>query len=162
MSGFQVPNGFNFGMAPGGYGDPNMPVDYSLQLGGYGAGGNGLSIDPSLASRFGAAPVAAGAPGGFLDNFLSKTDSNGVTAQGWGMPALGVANGLLNAFMGMKQYGIAKDTLAEGKRQFQLNYDAQRTTTNSALEDRQRARVASNPGAYQSVGEYMATNGIRG
>ena len=54
-----------------------------------------------------------------------------------------------------------KTTLAEGKRQFQINYDAQTITTNSSLEDRQRARVASNAGAYQSVGDYMDKNGIR-
>ena len=63
--------------------------------------------------------------------------------------------------MGMKQYGLAKQSLAEGKLQFQLNYDAHKTTTNSALEDRQRARVASNAGAYESVGDYMDKNGIR-
>ena len=54
-----------------------------------------------------------------------------------------------------------KTTLAEGKRQFQINYGAQKTTINSALEDRQRARVASNSSAYQSVGDYMDKNGIR-
>jgi hypothetical protein len=60
----------------------------------------------------------------------------------------------------MKQYGLAKDALASSKQQFNLNYDAQRTTTNAQLRDRQTARVASNPGAYQSVGEYMNTNSI--
>lgn len=84
-----------------------------------------------------------------------------ITEQGYGMPALGVAQGAFNAWMGMKQYGLAKKQLAEGKQQFALNYDAQRTTTNAQLEDRQRARVASNAGAYQSVGDYMGANGIR-
>ena len=108
---------------------------------------------------------AAGEGGGLFEsilgkNFLSST-KDGVTTQGWGGQALGVGQSLLGAYMGMKQYGIAKDTLEEGKRQFQLNYDAQKTTTNSALQDRQRARVASNPGAYVSVGEYMNQNGIK-
>lgn len=80
---------------------------------------------------------------------------------GWGGLALGAAGGLASTIMGMKQYGLAKKTLAENKRQFQLNYDAQKQTTNTRLEDRQRARVASNAGAYQSVGDYMGTNGIR-
>jgi hypothetical protein len=89
------------------------------------------------------------------DGFLSTEKQ-----QGWGMPAMGAAQGIFNAWMGMKQYGLAKDQLAEGKRQFGLNYDAQRSTTNAQLEDRQRARLASNPGAYQSVGDYMGTYGI--
>lgn len=106
------------------------------------------------------------AKGGLFEGALPSTTfaPNGapIQNQGWGTPVLGAASGLLNAYMGMKQFGLAKDTLAEGKRQFGLNYDAQRTTTNSQLEDRQRARVSSNPGAYQSVGDYMAANSIKG
>lgn len=79
---------------------------------------------------------------------------------GWGGLALGAAGGLASAFMGMKQFGLAKQTLAENKRQFQMNYDAQKQTTNTRLEDRQRARVASNSGAYQSVGDYMGANKV--
>lgn len=109
-----------------------------------------------------------GGGGGWFDSmkswgqdsgFLGKTE-NGVTTQGWGGTALGIAQGLGNAWMGMKQYGLAKDQLAQSKKQFEMNYAAQQKTTNSALEDRQRARVASNPGAYQSVGDYMKKNGI--
>ena len=100
-----------------------------------------------------------------LERMLGKTtvDKNGaqIRDQGWGMPALQAATGAFNAWMGMKNYGLAKRQLAENQQQFGLNFDAQRTTTNSQLEDRQRARVASNAGAYQSVGEYMGQNGIK-
>lgn len=104
-----------------------------------------------------------GSTGGspWYSGFLSSKDADGATTQGWGTPALGAASGLFNAWMGMKQYGLAKQQLAAGKQQFALNYDAQRTTTNAELADRQAARVASNPGAYTSVGDYMATNGIK-
>lgn len=93
--------------------------------------------------------------------FLGKTE-NGVTKQGWGGMAFGAAQGIGNAFMGMKQYGLAKDQLAQSKKQFDLNYGAQQKTTNAALADRQTARVASagGSGAYQSVGDYMKKNGI--
>lgn len=94
-----------------------------------------------------------GANTGFLDGALGPN--------GWGGLALNAAGGLASTFLGMKQYGLAKQTLAENKRQFQLNYDAQKRTTNTRLEDRQRARVASNANAYQSVGDYMTTNGIQ-
>ena len=94
-----------------------------------------------------------GANTGFLDGALGPN--------GWGNLALNAAGGLASTFLGMKQYGLAKQSLAENKRQFQLNYDAQKQTTNTRLEDRQRARVASNAGAYQSVGDYMTVNGIK-
>ena len=81
-------------------------------------------------------------------------------APGWGGLALGTISGFGNAFMGMQQYDLAKDALKQSKQQFAMNYDAQRQTTNSALEDRQRARVAANPGAYESVGNYMDKNRI--
>lgn len=103
--------------------------------------------------------------GGFMDAFsqlFGTTNKDGIKTNSPGMNALGAANGIFNAWMGMKQYGLAKQSLAEGKRQFGLNYDAQRTTTNAQLEDRQRARVASNAGAYQSVGDYMSANGVKG
>ena len=91
-------------------------------------------------------------PGGFLDS----TDEKGIKTQGWGGPALGVVSGLGNAYMGMQQLNLAKETLANNKRQFDMNYGAQRTTTNARLEDRQRARVnGSAPGTYESVGDYM-------
>ena len=104
--------------------------------------------------------------GGFGDWFkstgiLGSTDTKtGIKTDGWGGLALGAASGLMQGYMGMKQYGLAKESLAEGKRQFQLNYDAQKTLTNSTLEDRQRSRIAANP-KYESVGAYMDKNGIR-
>ena len=74
--------------------------------------------------------------------------------------AIGGLSALSNSYMGMKQYGLAKEQFAESKRQYNQNYAAQRTLTNSQLEDRQRARVAANPAAYVSVSDYMAKNGI--
>lgn len=117
---------------------------------------SGLS-DLSNLPSFTAGP---GGAGNWWDGFLGSTAANGVKTQGWGGTALGVAQGLGSAFLGMKQYGLAKDQLAQGKEQFAKNYAAQQKTTNAAFEDRQRARVAANPGAYQSVGDYMKQNGI--
>lgn len=91
---------------------------------------------------------------------LNKTAADGSQTQGWGMPALNLASGLTNAYFGYKQLGLAKDTLDQNKKQFQLNFDAQKKTTNASLADRQTARVASNPNAYQSVSSYMNKYGI--
>ena len=85
-------------------------------------------------------------------------------APGWGGMALGAASGLASAFMGMKQYGLAKDTLAQNKQQFQMQYDAQKSMTNSSMEDRQRARIASagtGASAIPSVSDYMSKYGVK-
>lgn len=104
----------------------------------------------------GFAPGSPAGGGNWWDGVVGTKDQ-----PGWGGMALGGASTLASAFMGMQQYGLAKQQLAENKRQFDTNFGAQKTLTNSNLEDRQRARVASNPGAYQSVGTYMTANGVK-
>lgn len=100
--------------------------------------------------------VAAGAGGGnWWDGMVGTKDK-----PGWGNMAMGAAGGIFNAWNGMKMYGLAKDTLEQNKQQFAQNFGAQQKMTNARLEDRQAARVASNPGAYQSVGDYMKKNGV--
>lgn len=133
---------------------------YSLMpktsMSGFGSNwGQPTSMAPQIGSGGGMGQPSPGAtPGDW--SWFDKGGQQGIAA-----PILGAATGAFNAWMGMKQYGLAKKQLAEGQRQFGLNYDAQRTTTNTQLEDRQRARVASNAGAYQSVGEYMGANSIK-
>ena len=127
------------------FSQPVVPPDWTKQAM---IGANGPNFNSGATNMSG-----PGANTSFFDGALGPN--------GWGDLALNAAGGLTSAFLGMKQYGLAKQTLAENKRQFQLNYDAQKQTTNTRLEDRQRARVASNAGAYQSVGDYMAVNGIK-
>lgn len=116
-------------------------------------------------------PLAPGAGGGAPDpgglwgggnlwGALGSTNKDGIRSDGWGGMALGAAQGLAGAFVGAKQYQLAQDGLKENKRQFSLNFDNQRKTVNAELEDRQRARVASSPSAYQSVGDYMQKHGV--
>lgn len=90
----------------------------------------------------------------FMQGALGYEGANGYVP-GWGGMALGAASGIGQSLMAMKQFGLAEDQLKEGKRQFDINYGMQKKSFNSQLEDRQRARVAANPGAYQSVGEVM-------
>jgi len=70
--------------------------------------------------------------------------------------------GLASIYMGMKQYGLAKDSLKENKRQFNMNHKNQVSMVNNQLEDRQRARINSNSGqgSYESVGTYMDKHGV--
>jgi hypothetical protein len=153
-------SGGNYSM---GSSEPMVPqMDFASLL-GY---GNNSSL-----SNIGQAPMSTGSTsimdslsnfgknnfGGFLDSTNMNT---GMRTQGWGMPVIGAIGGLMNGFLGMKQYGLAKETLKQNKKEFELNFNAQKKTINSQMEDRQRARVASNPNAYQSVSDYMKDNGI--
>ena len=142
-----------------------QPNEFS-SLVGYGPGMNLYNTSPVttpgtvLNPTFTPMPGMPGAPGTSdwltMDSFLGKAG-----APGWGGLALGLGQGLFNGYLGLQQLGMAKKAFGENQRQFNLNYDAQRRTINSALEDRQRARLASNPGAYESVGTYMDRNGVK-
>lgn len=131
--------------------------------------GGGMTYQggPDLINQMDGPTGGGAATGGMLDwlkssGFSGSTDTKtGIKTDGWGGMALGVAQGLGSAYMGLKQYGMAKDQLAFQKSAFNKNYAAQRQATNTGLEDRQRARVASNAGAYDSVGNYMNKNGIK-
>lgn len=121
----------------------------------------GNARNPAAASLF-SDLGQGGASNGWMDplNIFGGTRADGSSAVGWAPTALNLGQGLLSGYMGMKQYGLAKDRLGEARRQFNTNLNMQRKTINTQLEDRQRARVASNPGAYQSVSEYMNENRI--
>lgn len=130
-------------------------------------GGFNMSILPQNTSGFSVSDLSnwGGMPAvtpdrGIMSSFLQQKYADGSTGGGYGSAGLGILQGLGSAFMGMKQYSLAKDSLKQSKEQFNRNYDAQKTTTNASLEDRQAARVASNPSGYQSVGDYMKKNRI--
>lgn len=155
----QAPQPWAKAMANWGY-QPNIPdpnrMDYSFagmqtpQLNAM----NAPAMDPN---------ANAGISGwlrgqGIIGSVDPKT---GVRTDGYGGLALGAVTGLGSLYLGMQQYNLAKETLANNKAQFERNFANQVKTTNTNLEDRQRARVASNSGAYQSVGDYMSTNGVK-
>jgi hypothetical protein len=121
-----------------------------------------FGIQPPAAAQPGmpGANLYNGEAGGFKESILGGVDDAGNKTAGWGGLALGGAQAGLGAYLGMKQYGLAKDSFKQGKKEFQMNWDANRKMTNSRLEDRQRMRVASQPGSHQSVADYMAKNGI--
>jgi len=125
-------------------------------------GGDQFGLNTSMIPSSG----AVGAAGGnwwsdLLSGMFAKKDpTTNVTSDSWGGDALSAIKGITGAYMGMKQYGLARDSFDEGKRRYNQDYAAQKTLTNGNLEDRQRARVASNGSAYQSVGDYMNKNGV--
>lgn len=97
--------------------------------------------------------------------FVGSKNKDGTSFDGWGGTAVGLANGLMNGYMGMKQFGLSNDILNNNKAQFAQNFAAQRGTTNAALADRQARRVREanangNPSSATSVADYMAKYGV--
>ena len=77
------------------------------------------------------------------------------------LPALfGMGNSIMDGWLGMEKLDLAKDSLNFQKDAFSKQFENQRSLTNTEMQDRQAARVASNPTAYQSVDEYMKANGV--
>jgi hypothetical protein len=106
------------------------------------------------AAGSGSSGGGGGGGGGLFGNFLGSTATDGSKSAGWGGMALGAVQGLGNMYMGMKQFGLAKDQLKSSKEQFAMNYGAQRTMTNNSINDRNVARVASREGTsnpYKSL-----------
>lgn len=73
----------------------------------------------------------------------------------------GTAGAIGSIWNGWQSNNLMKDQLKFQKDAFNKQYQASVKQYNTSLEDRQRARVASNPNAYQSVSEYMKANGMK-
>ena len=100
-------------------------------------------------------------PGWFSrQGFFGGKDSFGNTSMGWGPALFGMGKSIFDGWMGLQQLDLVKDNLDFQKDAFSKQFENQRTLTNSELRDRQAARVASNPTAYQSVDDYMKANGV--
>lgn len=108
------------------------------------------------------APVTGGGGGMFSrQSMFGGMDTNtGIGTGGWAPVALGAGQAIFGALQGNKSLKLAEDQFKEGKRQFDLNFNAQRSTINSQLEDRQRARVASNSTAYENTDDYLRKNRV--
>ena len=105
--------------------------------------------------------IASQDPGWFSrSSFFGGKDVNGFSSVGWGPALFGMGKSIFDGWMGLQQLDLAKDNLDFQKDAFSKQFENQRTLTNSELRDRQAARVASNPTAYQSVDDYMKANGV--
>lgn len=113
------------------------------------------------------------APGGSVAGSLAGADANPMSlmerlfgdaegkTDGLVIPGIAAGTGLANAFLGMKQFGLAEDQFDFQKKAFNKNFEVQKNLTNSNLSDRQNARNAANPGAYASTADYMAQYGVK-
>lgn len=102
--------------------------------------------------------TGSGSSGSFLDSILGGTgDMSGLQM---GQLGLGGVNSLLQGYLGFQNLSLAKKQYQSQLDQFNKQWDANKKLTNASLADRQAARVASNPNAYQSVDDYMKKYGI--
>lgn len=116
--------------------------------------GTGLSLNRgNMLGMPGSTPSPGG---GMFDGFSLFGNATQKGQLGNILGGLGAAGSM---YLGMKQYGLQKDALAQAKDQFNKNYAAQKGLTNSQLSDRQNARNASGTG-YQDTAGYMAQYGI--
>jgi len=116
-------------------------------------------ISQQLAS-FGSA-VPAGAEPTTMQTLFGGKLADGSTQMGMIPAGLGTANSLLSGWLGMKQYGLAKKQINSSIDMSKRNFNAQANTINSQLEDRQRYRAMTQPGANQDVASYMAKYGVQ-
>lgn len=91
---------------------------------------------------------------------LPGTLTNSLSGLQIGQLGLGAANGLLNGYLGFQNLGLAKNQARQAQQNWDKQWSANVKNTNAALSDRQAARVASNPNAYESVDSYMKKYGI--
>lgn len=73
----------------------------------------------------------------------------------------GLLVGGFGAWNGYNQNKLMKQNLQQQASQFREQMDLSKQSINRNLEDRQAARVASNPKAYESVSEYMKKYGAK-
>ena len=115
----------------------------------------------SSANSFNAAPINTPAgSGSFLDSILGGFGGGEMSGLQMGQLGFGGLSSLVNGYLGFQNLGLAKKQYQSQLDQFNKQWDANKKLTNASLADRQAARVASNPNAYQSVDDYMKKYGI--
>lgn len=87
-------------------------------------------------------------------------DKAGTVYQGAAMPALQLLKGGMDTWMGLKQLGLAEDSLNFQKNAFSKQFTNQASLLNTQMADRQKARVDRNAGNNMAVDEYMNKNAV--
>lgn len=146
----------------------NFPnLDFSFGLNNALSTGAPTFLSANVGAANGGPTISNASAGGMFGDLFSRnslfggTDpTTGAVTGGWVSPLASIGSAVFGGIQGGKQLKLAQDQFKEGKRQFDMNFAAQRKTTNTQLEDRQRARVASNAGAYESVDSYLKKNRV--
>ena len=185
----------NFGRPNSSQANFNMPTTFSPQympdmgsmynqIGSYGMRDMGQGMGGSTAGDSSLAPGAMTdkiaelnlGGGGLMDGFKKSwgemdwfggKGKDGMKTMGKADYLMGGASAALNAFMGMKQYGLQKDQFNFQKNAFNKQFTAQAGLTNASLSDRQQGREAEyafngNKGVKPaSTADYMSKYGVK-
>lgn len=74
---------------------------------------------------------------------------------------VGLVTSGIGAWNGFQQNKLMRENMSMQASQFREQMDISKQNLNRNIEDRQRARVASNPQAYESVQDYMKKYGVK-
>lgn len=90
-----------------------------------------------------------------------KDTKTGNTFNGWGGLALGLGQGISNFYMGSQALDLQRQQLAQGQKEFNLNFGAQAGMANSRLEAQNNRRIAEGMVPTMSTADYMAKYGVK-
>ena len=127
----------NFGLS-----DYNQVNNQSL-LGANISLADGLTFNKDNSSISGLSGLSNGSTGNTGSSFLTSMIGNENTS-GWGGTALNLLKSGLGFYLGQQQLRQAENTLNENKRQFDLNYNAQKNLINDQLAWQYQARKDRN------------------
>lgn len=127
-------NNMNFGLS-----------DLKQTLPGNQNSGLGSSTFDMSQFNFGSTPPQQITSPNFMQGVLGYKDpKTGSQMPGWGGTALNVLKSGLGFYLGKEQLGQAEEALSENKRQFDINYGAQKTLLNDQLAWQYQARKDRN------------------
>lgn len=86
---------------------------------------------------------------------------DGSSFNGWGGLALGLGQGISNFYMGSQALDLQRQQLAQGQKEFNLNFGAQAGMANSRLEAQNNRRIAEGMVPTMSTADYMAKYGVK-
>ena len=97
----------------------------------------------------GSAETSNGFLGGIGDSikglFSTKDPKTGEMSPNYAGAILGLLEAGMGFYLGDQQIDLAEDSLSENKRQFNTNYNAQKTLINDQLKWQHNARLSNNP-----------------
>lgn len=110
-------------------------------------------------------PTNSSVLGGTGSITTPTADTSGILGTGLSglqLGQLGITGltGLMNGYLGYQNMRTAQRQADQAQSNWNKQWNANVKTTNASLNDRQAARVASNPTAYESVDSYMKKYGI--
>lgn len=115
--------------------------------------GSSMSYNPTQST-------ALGGTGSGISTDSIADSLGGMSGLQMGQLGLGALSGLFNGYLGYNNMRTAQRQAAQAQQNWNKQWNANVKTTNASLSDRQTARVASNPTAYESVDSYMKKYGI--